>query len=182
MSYGSVLFLFFNFIKELSLFHSSLALLDYRKSDRRTKYLMMLWCVMLGHQNTEPCTTLNMTALRVGSCPLWSVILVSHHVVVGNCTQDLLKNNQCSSPLSHFSSPVSCTCNPSSLPCLCLLFLLQHVWWFSWPRSCWKHSLFLEINVERHKFLKKQLLQRCSGPLITMVIACSCLKSTHHLI
>lgn len=80
-------------------------------------------------------------ALRVGSCPLWSVMLVSHRVVVGNWAQDFWKNNQCSSPLSRFSSPGSCTCNPSSLPCLCLLFLLQYLWWFSWPRSCWQHSI-----------------------------------------
>lgn len=74
------LFLFFGLIKALSFFHSSLALPDYRKSDRRNSTMdqipdeiVQCWVP----ETTEPCTTLDMTALRVGSSPLWSVVLLT---------------------------------------------------------------------------------------------------------
>ena len=35
-------------------------------------------------------------------------MVVSHHVVAGNWTQDLQKSSQCSYPLSHLSSLLSC--------------------------------------------------------------------------
>jgi len=34
-------------------------------------------------------------------------MVVSHHVVAGNWTQDLWKSSQCSQPLSHLSSPLN---------------------------------------------------------------------------
>jgi hypothetical protein len=41
---------------------------------------------------------------RGNESSLWMV--VSHHVVAGNWTQDLQKSSQCSQPLSHLSSPL----------------------------------------------------------------------------
>ena len=40
-------------------------------------------------------------------CQISLRVVVSHHMVAGIWTQDLQKSSQCSSPLSHFSSPNS---------------------------------------------------------------------------
>jgi hypothetical protein len=42
-------------------------------------------------------------AKRGHQVSLW--VVVSHHVVAGNRTQDLQKSSQCSYPLSHLTSP-----------------------------------------------------------------------------
>ena len=59
------------------------------------------WFIIISKYTVAVCR-----CTRIG-CQISLWIVVSHHVVAGTWTQDLLKSSQCSQPLSYLSSPTT---------------------------------------------------------------------------